>query len=55
MPGVESTDAWSDSLNWIYDHPEEVMYLAVKKNRNYTASYAKDPGKRQKEIEEWFQ
>jgi hypothetical protein len=35
-------------------HNDEVMYLAVKKSRNSSASYIKDPGQYSQEIEEWF-
>ena len=37
-----------------YRHNDEVMYLAVKKNRNSSAAYLNDPGKYSKEIKEWF-
>lgn len=49
----ESDVAFPDQT-WVYLHNDEVMYLAVKKNRNASASYIKDPGKYSKEIEEWF-
>ncbi len=38
----ESDVAFAD-LTWVYLHNDEVMYLAVKKNRNASASYIKIP------------
>ena len=49
----ESDDPFPD-LKWIYFHPDEVMYLAVKKNRNSSASYIDDPAKYKKEVDDWF-
>ncbi len=45
----------SDDLKWIYSHPDEVMYLSVKKNRNFSPSYAKDPERYREFVEQWFQ
>lgn len=50
----ESGVAFPDDLSWIYQHGDEVMYLAVKKNRNSSASYINEPGKYRKAIEDWF-
>jgi hypothetical protein len=43
-----------DDLEWIYSHPDEVMYLSVKKNRNFSRSYANDPEKYREVLEQWF-
>jgi hypothetical protein len=50
----ESDDPFEADLKWIYSHPDEVMYLSVKKNLNSSASYLENPAKYQKESEEWF-
>lgn len=50
----ESGVAFPGDLSWIYLHGDEVMHLAVKKNRNSSESYLNEPGKYQKEVEEWF-
>jgi hypothetical protein len=44
----------ADNLKWIYFHPDEVMYFAVQKNRNWSESYDKQPEKYRKEVEDWF-
>jgi len=44
-----------DELRWIYSHSDEVMYFSVQKNRNWSESYTENPGKYQKEIDEWSQ
>jgi hypothetical protein len=49
----ESSDGFPDDSNWIYLHADEVMYLAVKKNRNSNAAYLSHPEKYKKQIEEW--
>jgi len=49
-----ATHPLPDDLDWIYHHPDEVMYLAVKKNRNSSASYIDDPAKYKKEVDDWF-
>ena len=41
-------------LKWIYTHGDEIMYLSVLKNRNWTESYHNNPEKYQKQIEEWL-
>jgi hypothetical protein len=41
-------------LHWIYMHSDEVMYLAVKKNRNFNASYQDSPARYEKTIDDWF-
>jgi hypothetical protein len=40
-------------LKWIYLHSDEVMYISVGKNRNWTESYAKNPEKYAAEVQEW--
>lgn len=49
---LESDHPLPDDLPWIYSHPDEVMYLAVKKNRASTA-YLDNPGKYRKAIDDW--
>ena len=49
----ESDDPFPD-LKWIYLHADEVMYVAVRKNRNSSACYRDDPAKYKKEVEDWF-
>ena len=49
-----AADPFPDDLDWIYHHPDEVMYLAVKKNRNSSASYIKNPAKYTKDVDDWF-
>ena len=49
----ESDHPLPDDLTWIYQHSGEVMYLAVKKNRAFSAAYMENPQKYQKAIDEW--
>jgi hypothetical protein len=44
----------ADDLKWMYFHPDEVMYFAVLKNRNWSESYDKNPARYRKDIDEWL-
>lgn len=41
--GVDPMDVEKGDLKWVYTHTDQVMYLAVTKNLNYSLEYAKDP------------
>lgn len=41
-------------LPWIYRNGGKVIYIAVKKNRNYYEAYQKEPMKYEKVISDWF-
>ena len=47
-------DTQLPDLSWIYLHPDEVMYLAVKKNRNFSASYKDSPARYETAIGDWL-
>jgi hypothetical protein len=51
---LESDVPFPDDLKWVYLHNDEVMYFAVTKNRNSSASYITDPGKYSDAIKQWF-
>lgn len=51
--GVNPMDVEKGDLKWVYTHTDQVIYLAVKKNRNYSLEYAKDPKRYESVIRAW--
>ncbi len=48
------SDELLPDLKWIYGHTDEVMYLAVLKNRNFSFSYSDHAARYEKAISDWF-
>jgi hypothetical protein len=42
-----------DDMSWIYANPSEVMYFAVKKNRNSYEAYLGDPERYRRALDDW--
>ena len=40
-------------IQWIYNHPDEVLYCSVKKNRGHYEPYQQDSDRYQEAIENW--
>jgi hypothetical protein len=51
--GVNPMDVEKGDLEWVYTHADQVMYLAVTKNRNFSFEYAKDPKRYESVIRAW--
>lgn len=49
----DEAEAYLSELRWIYSHADEVMYLSVMKNRNWSESYHNDPDKYAQQVKEW--
>jgi hypothetical protein len=52
---IENDDELDKKLesDWIYAHADEVLYLAVKKNRAYFEAYQRDPERYRETITRW--